>query len=174
MKRLLLMRHGKADWDEEKLADFDRPLNPSGRRAGKTVAQWLIANDLVPDTVLVSSAKRTSQTWDIVQEILPAGPKADVLQDLYLASPGTLLAHIERIAPGTGTALVIAHNPGLETLCRLMAGPGSMKAALADLQLGFPTAGLAVIELNGETWRTMSAEGGKLKHFVRPDELDDD
>jgi len=174
MKRLLLLRHGKADWDDEKLADFDRPLSPHGRRATKTIAQWLIANDLVPDTVLVSSAKRTSQTWDIVQEILPSGMNADVLQDLYLASPGTLLAHIERIAPRTGIALVIAHNPGLEKLCRLMSGPGSMKAALANLQLGFPTAGLAVIELNGETWRTMSAEGGKLKHFVRPDELDDD
>lgn len=172
MKRLLLMRHGKSDWDEENLTDFDRPLNPRGKRAGKAIAEWLVANDVIPDTVLVSSAKRTSQTWETMQDVLPAGLDAEILEDLYLASPGTLLAYIERVPPETETALVIAHNPGMESLCRLMSGPGSAKAELADLQRGFPTAGLAVIELNGETWRTMSAEGGRLKHFIRPRSLE--
>lgn len=174
MKRLLLMRHGESDWDEEKLTDFDRPLNPHGRRASKSVADWIAANDVVPDTVLVSAAKRTCQTWDILRESLPAGVNADVLEDLYLASPGTLLAQIERVAPETGTTLVIGHNPGMESLCRLMSGPGSTGAALNNLQRGFPTAGLAVIELAGEAWRTMSAEGGRLKHFIRPRGLDSD
>lgn len=173
MKRLLLMRHGKADWDEENLTDFDRPLNPRGRIAARDIAEWLTANDMVPDSVLVSAAKRTLQTWEIVSETLPAGIGADIITDLYLASPGTLLAHIERVAPETGTALVIGHNPGMETLCRLMSGAGSSKAPLNNLQRGFPTAGLAVIELNGEAWRTMSAEGGKLKNFIRPRELDE-
>ena len=93
------------------------------------------------------------------------------MRDLYLASPGTLLATIEKIPEDIHCALVIGHNPGLESLSRLMSGPGSDTVAMNSLELGFPPAGLAVIELSGENWRTMSAEGGRLTAFVRPKQL---
>ncbi|MBO6781799.1 MAG: histidine phosphatase family protein [Alphaproteobacteria bacterium] len=173
MKRLLLMRHGKSDWGDASQDDFDRPLNARGHRASRAVGAWIAAQDLVPDTVLVSAAVRTSQTWKIIREEFPHAPEAEILPDLYLASPGTLLAYIERVNPATATTLVVGHNPGMETLTRLMAGPGSDAEANAELGLGFPTAGLAVIELNGEDWRTMSAEGGRLVDFLRPRSLDD-
>lgn len=32
MKKLFLIRHGKSDWSNENLEDFDRPLNARGKK----------------------------------------------------------------------------------------------------------------------------------------------
>ncbi|MDE0780710.1 MAG: histidine phosphatase family protein [Alphaproteobacteria bacterium] len=171
MKRLLLLRHGQASTDSEGQKDFDRVLTAQGQSESKVIGSWILAQDLPPDASLVSEAKRATQTWDNLRKRIPGIAPAELLADLYLASPGTLLSQIEKLTNDIKTALLIGHNPGLETLGRLMSGPGSKKNAVNDLHLGLPPAGLAVIELNGETWRTMSAEGGRLTHFVRPGNL---
>jgi phosphohistidine phosphatase len=173
MRRLLLMRHGKSGWDSEDQNDFDRVLSPEGQADSKAAANWILAHDLTPDRVMFSDACRTSQTCEIVTRQFPAVPASEGVRDLYLASPGTLLATIEKLAEDVGCALVIGHNPGLESLARLMAGPGSDARATENLARGFPPAGLAVIELNGNAWRTMSAEGGRLTDFLRPMTLED-
>lgn len=171
MKRLLLMRHGKSGWDSEDQNDFDRFLSPRGQNDSKAVASWMVAYDRIPERILFSDAVRTSQTCEIVRKGLPGAVEAQAVRDLYLASPGTLLATIEKIPEDIHCALVIGHNPGLESLSRLMSGLGSDTVAMDSLELGFPPAGLAVIELSGENWRTMSAEGGRLTAFVRPKQL---
>lgn len=171
MKRLLLMRHGKSGWDSEDQNDFDRFLSPRGQTDSQAVAGWMVAQHLIPEHVLFSDAVRTAQTCAIVSKALPGTAEIQAIRDLYLASPGTLLATIEKIPEDISCALVIGHNPGLEALARLMSGPGSDAAAMDSLGLGFPPAGLAVIELGGESWRTMSAEGGRLTAFIRPKQL---
>jgi phosphohistidine phosphatase len=168
MKRLLLLRHGQAGEDSKNENDFDRFLTPQGQADAKSVGSWIAEQAFAPDISLVSEARRTAQTWDILVKCMPEFTAAELIADLYLASPGTLLSQIEKLTDDAQTALVIGHNPGLEALSRLMSGPGSEQNAVNDLHLGVPPAGLAVIELNGETWRTMSAEGGCLTHFVRP------
>ena len=166
MKQLILMRHGHADMGAEGQNDFERTLNTSGQSASKDAGDWIVAHGPQPDVVLFSAAHRTTETWDIVRKSFSATPDEHASEDLYLASPGTLLANIEKLDDDFQTALVIGHNPGLESLTRLMAGPGSDQDAANSLMLGFPAAGRAVIALNGEHWRTMSAEGGKLTAFV--------
>ena len=46
MKTLILMRHAKSDWSGDGLADFDRPLNPRGRRSAAALGDWLRAEAL--------------------------------------------------------------------------------------------------------------------------------
>jgi phosphohistidine phosphatase len=171
MKRLLLMRHGQAGWDSDEQNDFDRFLTPQGQADNKTVGGWMAAQSFIPDIALVSEACRTAQTWDILGKCIPAGTTVRLLEELYLASPGALLSHIEKLDDDIQTAMILGHNPGLESLARLMSGPGSDEATAEDLRLGMPPAGLAVIELNGDSWRTMSALGGQLTHFIRPADL---
>jgi phosphohistidine phosphatase len=171
MKRLLLMRHGQAGWDGDEQNDFDRFLTPQGQADSKTIGSWIVAQAFAPDVGLISEARRTSQTWEILDKCMLESAPAQLLADLYLASPGALLSQIEKLSDDIETALILGHNPGLESLARLMSGPGSKQKAVDDLRLGVPPAGLAVIELNGDSWRTMSALGGLLTHFVRPQDM---
>lgn len=173
MKHLILLRHAKADWAENGLDDFDRPLSDDGRGECQMLAPWLIENNLLPDHALVSPALRTRQTWELVCNNLPGTPSYDTHEDLYLAAPGTLLARINALSDIVETALVVAHNPGLEALGRMLAGPAPDGAAMRDMMRGYPTAGLALITVDTGRWDQVTVATTRLDVFVRPQTMDD-
>ena len=41
MKTLTLLRHAKSGWNDPVTRDFDRPLNPKGRRAATMIGRHL-------------------------------------------------------------------------------------------------------------------------------------
>ena len=63
-RQLLLLRHAKAVIGEG-MDDFDRPLAPRGEQAAQAMGRYMAANGLVPDLVLCSPARRTTQTWEM-------------------------------------------------------------------------------------------------------------
>jgi len=58
MKRIYLLRHAKSSWKHHELADHDRPLAGRGKRAAKAIARHMRAQELAPELVLCSSARR--------------------------------------------------------------------------------------------------------------------
>ena len=90
MKSLTLLRHAKSGWDDLVSRDFDRPLNPRGRRAARTVALAMKAEGLEFHLVLASPARRVIETLEEVEAAFgPVRPDYD--KRLYLASTSTLL-----------------------------------------------------------------------------------
>jgi len=170
MKRLLLLRHAKSNWDDPALDDFERPLAPRGRRAAPQMAAALVERGWAPEAALVSPAARTRETWALVAAALPASPEPLFPQALYLASAAVLLGELRAVPAAVGSLLLLGHNPGLERLAALLAGPGSDPDALAALRSKFPTAGLAVLEVDGE-WSALAEGGGRLVAFLTPKTL---
>lgn len=66
LKRLTLMRHADARWQDAGLSDLERPLNRRGTAAAEAMARRLLELALVPELLLVSPARRTQQTGEIV------------------------------------------------------------------------------------------------------------
>jgi len=172
MKQLLLMRHGKSDWNKLGQEDTERPLAPRGQAAAQRVAAWIEQQGLQPDVALVSTARRAQETWQLASETIGKAARTENQEALYLASPGEVLHLIAGIAGSFETVIVVGHNPGLESLSHLLAGPGTVPTALDDLRRGFPTAALAVFELAGDSWSSLSADGARLTQFVRPRDLE--
>lgn len=169
MKRLILLRHGASDWPESGRDDTDRQLTTVGRAECLQVAHWLGEHDMVPDHALVSSARRTRQSWELVRDNLRRAPTFEVHDSLYLATPGTLLSCIGTLPDSVATALVVAHNPGVEELARMLAGPAPDDAAIRNLMLGYPAAGLALFTVETDAWDQVSVSATRLTAFVRPD-----
>lgn len=169
MRQLLLLRHAKSSWDDPKLPDHARPLNPRGRRAAESVREILAELDLHPDLVLVSSARRTLQTIEALEPWNPA-PAVMPLDALYLASAPDLLATLQERARDAACVLLVSHNPGLHDLALLLSGPGSDPAELARLEEAYPTASLAVLSVPGD-WPDLAPAGATLHRFVRPEDL---
>jgi phosphohistidine phosphatase len=150
MKRLILLRHAKAERSAPSGRDFDRPLSPRGLNDAAQAGRVLAGAGLIPDVVLVSASVRTMQTWAQASPALPDA-KVQVRQDLYNASP----EHIEAAAQAereAHTVMVIAHNPGVGALAFELAATATLAEAglkhnLAD---GFPTAAAAAFELDGD------------------------
>ena len=137
MRRLTLMRHADARWKDAGISDLERPLNRRGTAAAEAMARRLLELELVPDLLLVSPARRTQQTAEIVAREL--SPRRVLREDsLYLGSAPDLLELVQRTGPRVMHLMVIAHNPGLSELVQLLApaadGGGLGAAALCSMR----------------------------------------
>ncbi|WP_300380084.1 histidine phosphatase family protein [Henriciella sp.] len=151
MKRLILMRHAKTEPWNEGLTDRDRKLTPRGHGDAEAMAVALQQQDWVPDVALVSSARRTRETW---QHLTLAFPdcKRIVTDDLYLASITGIEDLIAEHASDARTLMIIGHNPGLHELSGTIlrqAGTENHSAAMR-LAAKMPTCAAALFEREDE------------------------
>lgn len=171
MRRLMLLRHAKTESDAPSGEDIDRCLDERGRDDAAAIGAWMAARRLNADGVLVSTAVRARQTWDIVAPLLGDAPAdAVALPALYLAEPADILRTIHCTAADVGRLLVIGHNPGLHELALMLSGDGAGDAR-ARLHGNLPTCGLAVIDFDIADWRDAAFQRGRLEHFVSPKRL---
>jgi phosphohistidine phosphatase len=168
MKTLTLLRHAKSTWDDPVARDFDRPLNPRGRRAAQTVGREMRAQGLAFDRVLASPAVRVVETLEEIGNLDPAYEPR-----LYLASTDTLLDLVRGTDDRVNSLLVVGHNPGLEQLVLQLTRRG--EGRLRDqAEIKYPTATLAELSLAAEEWREVREGIGTLSRFIRPRDLDPD
>jgi phosphohistidine phosphatase len=112
------MRHAHAEWPGYAGEDFDRPLTARGLAEAVTAARAMRTAGQVPDSLLVSPARRTRQTAEIVARELGLPPTALQFEDaLYNATASALAREMQRHASG-GLVLLVAHNPGISSLAR--------------------------------------------------------
>lgn len=169
MALLHLVRHAKSSRDDAHLDDHDRPLAPRGRKVAPMMARWMAENDVVPGLVLVSTAKRTRETWSLMKPAFRPAPEVAFEDGLYLASADELLDRIGRLPEAAGEVMVIGHNPGLHDLAlHLAAGHGIEHGRLAEK---FPTGALCTIDFGRRPWRHVEAGAGRLVRFVRPADI---
>lgn len=168
MLRLLLLRHAKSARPDG-VADIDRPLATRGREASPRMGAYLAAEGLAPDLALVSSARRTRETWELAGPPLGAVPMR-VEPRIYEAPSGRLLTVVQEVEAPVRTLLLVGHNPGFEDLARQLAGRGD-RDALARLGQKYPTAALAVIDFPVENWVEVASGSGRLERFVTPKSL---
>ncbi|HEY8564040.1 MAG TPA: histidine phosphatase family protein [Beijerinckiaceae bacterium] len=168
MRRLLLLRHAKSDWPEG-VQDLDRALAPRGREAAPRMGAYLAAEHLLPDLVVVSPARRTRETWDLVRPFL-GDVETRVEPRLYEATVDRLLEVVRDADAEARALLMIGHNPGFEDLARRLTGHGD-RYAFARLAQKYPTAGLAVIDFPLERWAEVEPRAGRLDRFVTPKTL---
>ena len=164
MKTLYLMRHAKSSWKETDLADFDRPLNERGRRAAPFMGKLLAKRGVKIDLVTSSPAKRARKTAKLFMEA--AGIKSELVLDdrIYEASTSTLLYVASETDDSVESLMLVGHNPGMEGTIRVLTGESHP----------MPTATVAVIQLEIDSWKKIAAGTGTLKALIRPrDEMDE-
>jgi len=169
MPELLLLRHAKSDWKDVRLDDSERPLAPRGRRTAPRMGRYLRDRGLEPDLVLCSTARRARETLELVLTALASKPQISYLKTLYLAPPSRMLAVLRRQSPVCGRILLIAHNPGMQSLALELAARDSSAAAW-QLAEKFPTAALARFLV--PSWDRLGQQPAKLLDFVRPRDLE--
>jgi phosphohistidine phosphatase len=167
MKRIHLLRHAKSSWKDTSLLDHDRPLAGRGRRAAKAIAHHMRDNDIAPDLVLCSTARRARETLDRLEPVLSRSA-VEVDGDLYAASAPALLQRLRTVADTVESVLLIGHNPGLQDLALELARPSPTADELAAK---YPTAALATLEVSTATWRELDRNTAALVGLVRPRDL---
>jgi phosphohistidine phosphatase len=168
MKTLTLLRHAKSGWDDPVARDFDRPLNPRGRRAARVVGERMKAEGLGFDLVLASPAQRAVETLEEVEAAF--GPlNASYEKRIYLASTETLLDIVHEADDAAERLLLVGHNPGFERLTVVLTRAGALRR---EVEIKYPTGTLAEIRFKVDHWRDVSCGAGELARFIRPRDLD--
>lgn len=174
MPVLLLFRHAKSAWDDPTLSDFERPLAPRGIKAARLMGAEMAKRGHFPDTALVSTATRAQQTWSLaalaIEKAAVTPVETQYERGLYLAAPVAILAYAGALPASTETALIVGHNPGMESLALSLSGPSSDPAALGRMTRKFPTAALAVLVFDGD-WSELKPGCARLTFFVRPRDI---
>lgn len=169
MKRLLVLRHAKTEYDAATGRDFDRALTERGRRDAQAVGRAMRERGLVPDAIVASPAKRVVETLAALAEgSEPLEPAYD--PRVYNAAPETLLEVIREADDDAQTVLLVGHNPGLPLLLLdLTAGDDhGFRASVAD---GFATATLAAVALEVRNWAEIGPDSGVITSLITPREL---
>ncbi len=164
MKRLILMRHAKTEPWIEGIDDSARALTPRGHEAAIAIRDAVADMGLFPDIALVSTARRTRETWAHLAQSF-AECKLLLSDDLYLASERMIADEISDQAD-TDTLLVIGHNPGIHALAISLANKGGSRDHQAAMRLPtkMPTGAVAIFEV-GDTGDLM------LSRFLTPKDL---
>jgi phosphohistidine phosphatase len=170
MKTLYLLRHAKSSWKQDVLDDFDRPLNKRGRAAAVAIGRFLAEGGMLPSQVLCSSARRTRETLERLQEVLATPLPARFEKGLYLADAPSLLRRVKRLNDSLASVMLVGHNPGLEHLALLVAAEGD-ETLRRELAAKFPTGGLAILEASVERWADLKPACARITVFVRARDL---
>lgn len=164
MKTLLLMRHAKSSWKDDKLSDIERPLKKRGRKDAKQIARVIAKNDLIPDVIIASTAVRAKETAKILKQELGLEEKIKLSEKLYMGEPDDFVEVLKEVDNQYNTVLVVAHNPGLEAYLQIIDG---------EIE-SVPTGGLGYLVLVLDDWKDISIETmGDLIGFWRPKDLRD-
>ncbi len=146
MKTLLVLRHAKSSWKDENLADFARPLNERGKRDAPRIGELIRREEIVPDLIISSSAKRALKTAEAVA--LACGYESEIkaTRALYHAWSDEYLEELNEIPDKYETVMIVGHNPGMEGLVE----------DLTNEWISMPTAALAQISIEIDRWSELS------------------
>ncbi len=159
MKTLLIMRHAKSSWKNEDLTDHDRPLKKRGEYDAAQMGGRIHKNDLTPQRIITSTAKRALKTAELVAEACHYEERIIATREFYGADPEDFVEVLRQLNDADERVMVVGHNPDLETLLESLTG------ALESL----PTAALAQIALPIDSWEELTEDTpGKLVQLWAP------
>ena len=141
-KILLLLRHAKSSWDDANLSDYERPLNNRGKQNASTMGNFLKEN-LVPDLIITSTAKRAKKTANIIAKKSGYDKKIFESKVLYGATVDDYTCVIHDINNEPKTVLLVGHNPTMEEVLERIIGE----------RYNMRTCSLAYIDLSIDSWK---------------------
>ncbi len=159
MKTIFLFRHGKSDWDASYGTDHERPLAKRGIGAARKMGKWLQSTGQVPDHLFSSSAVRARTTLALAKEAGDWEGAIHIASELYEA---TVYAYIDvaRQTPEEAESVILTgHEPTCSMTSSVPTGGSNLR---------FPTAAMARIDVNINSWKELGNRTGQLVWFVPP------
>lgn len=160
MKRLVIVRHAKSvpyGYDD----DFNRDLRDRGKNDAKLVSTELRKQNVLPDAMISSPAKRAIKTARIFAEITGfERNKIQEVPEIYQGLTTSEFAELIREIPDdVQTAFVFGHNPGFYYFVNNL---------LEVFREDMPTTSAVGIDFDIDSWKKVEAHTGKKAFQLIP------
>ena len=158
MRRLMLFRHGKSDWDADYRHDHERPLAPRGERAATTMGVVLRQIGEAPDRIISSTAVRAESTAEMARLSGGWSGPLELSDDLYGASPSGVLAVAARHGGSAERLMLVGHEPTWSMVTTQLTGG----------RVAVRTGTVVAIDLDIDDWSRTSQASGTVAYALHP------
>jgi phosphohistidine phosphatase len=160
VKRLLIVRHAKAEKNAAHGGDFGRALAPRGEADAVEMGRRLARGKVHPEAIVTSAAERTLATARLIaRELDFPWEEIRTVKSIYLADVGTLLGVVRGLDDGAELALLVGHNPGVSELAQEL---------VRNFSQELPTGAVVAIDLPADTWAGVRRGSGSLRSYDYP------
>lgn len=168
-KLVCLMRHSEAvaQLSDSVTRDFDKPLTDHGIHQLEYARDFLKAHHFLPDLILCSSAVRTRQTLEWIQEALGTGSEVIFDDGLYGIHADGLIQKLSELSNAKSTVLVVGHNPAISDAMQILLNLVERSEGLINLPA--KPSQLALFRLQTPDWAELTAEKATLEASYEPE-----
>lgn len=161
MKKLIFVRHGRAEKDTSGIPDFERSLTLDGKNSSEEMAMILNEKIQTPVILITSPAFRAFETAMIFARILGYDPDKVILRN-NLYHPATLNSFAEVIGHqdnNIDTIILFGHNPSFTEIPDRLSKNGCHF---------LPKCGIVCLSFKTEKWEGIVRERGSIEYFLKP------
>lgn len=163
MKTLLIMRHAKSSWNDASLKDIDRPLNARGKKDAPNMGQFLKSQQLFPEKVYCSPARRTRSTLKKMMSGVGLELPAAFPDALYYGGTEAYLSAVASTSSEVDTVMTLGHNPMTEDFIDMLAE--------APVHKPVKTACIACLQADIAHWMDLEARSCRLLWLKGPKDI---
>jgi phosphohistidine phosphatase len=163
-KKLIFIRHGKAEEQVPEISDFDRSLTTRGKYNARLMAGILRSTEKNPGQIITSPAFRAYETAMIFCREYKMNPDSvKICSDLYFnPRPDDFISFISTQSDDCDTITFFGHNP-------LITGMAAYFAADEPGEL--PKAGIFCVSFDAQSWKEIGPDSGTTEYFLKPKSL---
>lgn len=161
MKKLILVRHGKAEEEAHGITDFERSLTSSGKKISKQMARLFIEKEESPGLFISSPAFRAIETALIFAGECGTGYDK-IFTDIRLyemTDPEKVREILSEKAEGADTVTLFGHNPSFSDIANGLSKDG------CDI---IPKSGIVCLKFNSRSWAAIKSKTGTPDYFLKP------
>ena len=162
-KSVILFRHGKSDWNATFESDHDRPVSKRGSKAAKKMGRYLSKIDEIPDLTISSTAIRALNTAKLAIKAGAWGTNLYHEKKIYESSVETLINIIKQQKDEYNSICLVGHEPTFSSF---------IERCNNAVWSRFPTASMARLDFNINSWYDVDLKFGSLVWLLRPKEID--
>ena len=163
-KKLIFIRHGKAEDQVTEISDFERSLTTKGKSQSKLMAHLLASKEKDLGLVITSPAFRAIETAMIFGKEFNINPDdIKISSDLYfMLEQDSYISFFSSQSEDIDTITLFGHNPLISEMPSFFA---------EDDTEGLPKSGVLCLSFEADSWSLLQKASGKIRYFLEPKSL---
>ncbi|HBH84177.1 MAG: hypothetical protein A2X05_04740 [Bacteroidetes bacterium GWE2_41_25] len=161
MKKLIFVRHSKAEELSPEMSDFERSLTTKGKSIANIMALRLKEKEKSAGVILTSPAFRGVETALIFARVFRIPSEEILMADniYYKLNLQTLLQELKRIKEDEEVVTLFGHNPSFTELAGTLSKEGCNF---------MQKCGIVGISFKVSTWSEIKPDTGNIEYYLKP------
>jgi phosphohistidine phosphatase len=161
MKKIIFVRHGKAEDPGPEFSDFERSLTGNGKDISRRMAVKLKEKENDLGVIVTSPAFRALETALIFAGVYSVPPEKIILNsNLYFnIDHDSFVELLKSINDEFDTITLFGHNPSFTDL------PGLLSKESSEI---LPKSGIICLSFKTKTWSGITTKAGNTEYFLKP------